>query len=168
MLADPADGSVTALLRVSRMWVAAVIIAVAPCAAGAQSTPTVTQLQPLSFGVMIPGTPEVVATTDGWRRATVQLAGSGQWSVRFVLPTALVSASGQTIPLTFSTTSGAYTTSKSSTPTVFDPNTGTKINLTAGKGSAWVYLGGTATPAAMQTAGNYSATVVTVVSPPNM
>lgn len=152
----------------SRTWVAAAVFAAAPCVAGAQSTPTVTEIQPLTFGTIIPGTPEVVATSDGWRRAAIQLDGSGQWSVRFVLPTSLTAADGSSIPLTFGATDGAYTTKKSATPNSFDPTTGTKINLTAGKGSATVYLGGTASPAPMQHAGSYSATVVIVVSPPNM
>ena len=158
-----------AVLRVTRVVVAAAVVAAATArTTGAQTTPAVTQVQSLSFGTMIPGKTEAVATSDGWRRGTVRLDGTGQWSVHFSLPTALTASTGESIPLTFSTTSAAYSTARTSSLTSFDPTTGTKVTLTSGKGTAWLYLGGSAAPAALQKAGTYSATVVVVIAPPNM
>jgi hypothetical protein len=149
--------------------VASLVVAAAPTTSKAQSSSvTLTALQPLAFGTMVPGVVEAVAVTDAWRRAAVRLDGSGQTLIRFVLPATLSDGKGNTIPLTFGTTSAGYTTPKQASVSTFDPQTGTKINLKSAGGSATVYLGGTAMPAAKERAGTYSGTVVIVVSPPNV
>lgn len=124
-------------------------------------------VQNLDFGGVTSGIPEVVRTSDAWRRAEVRLEGSGQTSVRFILPTALVSPAGVQLPLVFGATDGAYVSPKQPTPTPFDPAAGTKINLTASGGTASVFLGGTARATTGQPAGRYSGTIVLVVAPPN-
>ena len=151
-------------------WATMALLAIVVPRAGFGQTvsASATAVQSLSFGSMLPGTSEVVSVQDGWRRGEMQIGGSGQVSVRFVLPTALTNSAGQSIPVVFGGSDGAYVTAKTSSPTYFDPNVGTKVNLTAGRGSATVYLGGTAKPAALQAAGSYSATVMIVLSPPNM
>ena len=151
-------------------WVAVAVIGVAtPSAATAQggAATGVVTVQALEFGQMMPGVQGTVSVQDGWRRAVVRLEGSGQVSVRFTLPTQLVSSTGATLPLTFRTGDGAVETSKSSKLNPFDPTTGTKVNLTSAGGVAWVYLGGLAIPAPQQRAGSYTATVVVVIAPPN-
>lgn len=155
-------------------WAAALLGVVAPRALpgqgrpGVGTTPTVASEQSLTFGTMMPGVVETVAVTDAWRRARIRIDGSGTYSVRFIVPATLTSSSGATIPLTFGATDAAYNTQKSSALTTFDPQFGSKVSLTAGGGTVWIYLGGVASPAAQQTAGPYSATVTIVIAPPNM
>lgn len=148
------------------MAVAAVLVA--PHRLAAQRTVSALMLvQNLDFGGVTGGIPEIVRTTDTWRRAEVRLEGSGQLNVRFILPTALVSTTGAQLPLTFGAADGAYASPKQPTPTPFNPAAGTKINLTASGGAASVFLGGTASAATGQPAGRYSGTIVLVVAPPN-
>lgn len=151
-------------------WVAVLLTSAATSSAAAQKggVTGVATVQSLDFGQMQPGVQHSVAVNDGWRRAVLRLDGSGQVAVRFTLPTQLVSSSGATLPLQFGTTDGEVEMSKSGKLSTFDPNAGTKVNLTAAGGVAWVYLGGLAIPAPLQRAGSYTATIVIVVAPPNL
>ena len=133
--------------------------AAAPAAAEAQYA--VAQVQPLAFGYLTQGVTEIVAPTDAFRRGVLTLDGPGQAWIRLVLPTALTSALGATIPLQFLT--GDVTAQETGKPpAAFDPTTSTRVNLS--KGTASLFIGGRAVPAVDQRAGDYTATMTIIVS----
>jgi hypothetical protein len=130
-----------------------------PALAGAQYS--VAQVQPLAFGYLTQGVTEIVASTDAFRRGVVTVDGTGQVYVRVVLPTALTSPQGATIPLEFLT--GDVTAQETGKPAAaFDPATSTRVNLA--KGTASLFIGGRAVPAVNQRAGDYTATMTVIVS----
>lgn len=151
--------------RVYRMlWQAgtlALLIFGANRSAGAQAS--VTSMQALDFGQILPGLAETVTTGDAWRRAEIRLEGSGNFDVRIVLPQALVSREGARIPLAFRDGDAAIQV-RNKNPVPFDPNRSQRVRIPPGQGEALVYLGGTAATTSGQLAGQYSATVVVVVS----
>ena len=121
----------------------------------------VTQVQPLAFGYLTQGVTEIVSYIDTFRRGAVAVDGSGQVWVRVTLPTVLTSPQGATIPLQFLAGDvAAQETGRAAA--VFDPGTSTRVNLT--KGTAMLFIGGRAVPAADQRAGTYSATMTVIVS----
>lgn len=135
------------------------IEALAPRPASAQYT--ISPVQPLAFGYLTQGLIEVVPYTDTFRRGAVSVDGIGQVWIRLVMPTTLVSPQAATIPLQFLT--GDVASQESGKPAVaFDPTASTRVNL--GKGTAWLFIGGRALPAANQRAGLYSATMTVIVS----
>ena len=122
---------------------------------------TMATQQNLSFGQLTPGVPMVVAPTDVLRRAEVGIAGSGNFSMQFVLPAYLENIRGDRIPLTFRATDGRVQIRNNAT--VVDPRAAFDVKIPKGQGSANIYLGGTATPAAGQVAGTYQATIVLMI-----
>ena len=122
---------------------------------------SVSQVQPLSFGYLTQGVTEVVPFTDTFRRGVVTVDGSGQAYIRVVLPVALTSTLGASIPLQFLAGDVAAVESGRA-PAAFDPLGSTRVNL--GKGTASLLIGGRAVPAANQRAGLYSATMTVIVS----
>lgn len=147
-------GVLTALLLVSS----------ATAAAQAQAV-TVSPEQGLSFGLLLPGAPESVALDDVARRGMVALAGSGSLDVTFVLPTALVSPEGGSLPLSFSPGSAGLLTTAGSAVSPLNPQQLQRVQLTTDRVTRLV-LGGTAQPAASQRAGHYTARIVVIVSQP--
>jgi hypothetical protein len=133
---------------------------IAPARVAAQTS--VLPVQPLAFGILTQGLTEVVPYTDTFRRGVVELDGPSQAWIRVVLPTTLMSAQGATIPLQFLTGDLAAQES-GKPPAAFDPTGSTRVNL--GKGTASLFIGGRAMPAADQRAGLYSATMTIIVSP---
>jgi hypothetical protein len=116
----------------------------------------------LTFGPIIPGVPEVVSVRDAARRAEVVLVGEGSADVLLVLPRALVSRTGGTIPLSFGVDDGALVATPSGGLTPLDPLHATRVHLT---GAAMrLLLGGTATPSREQPAGEYTTTIVVIIS----
>ena len=139
----------------------ALIVASTLAPARAHAQFAVAQVQPLAFGYLTQGVTEVVPYTDTFRRGVVNVDGSGQAWIRVTLPTSLVSAQGATIPLQFLT--GDVAAQENGKPAgAFDPSTSTRVNL--GKGTATLFIGGRALPAANQRAGVYSATMTVLVS----
>ena len=134
----------------------------------AQTPTAVTAIQGLDFGALIAGVAEPVRLNEGWRRAEARVEGDKVVEVRLMLPTALVAASGATIPLQFVNGDASITLAGSTKANLFDPNTGTRVQFKGAVTSAMLYLGGTALPAATQPAGSYSATVVIVLSKPGI
>jgi hypothetical protein len=135
------------------------LLAGAPALAAAQYS--VAQVQPLAFGYLTQGVTEIVASTDAFRRGVVTVDGTGQAYVRIVLPAALTSPEGGTIPLQFLT--GDVTAQETGKPAAaFDPATSTRVSLT--KGTASLFIGGRAVPAVTQRAGDYTATMTVIVS----
>lgn len=144
---------------ISSSVAALTLVAGTPATAAAQYA--VAQVQPLAFGYLTQGLTEVVAPTDAFRRGVVTVDGTGQAYIKVVLPTTLTSAQGSTIPLQFLT--GDVTAQENGRPpAAFDPTTSTRVNL--GKGTASLFIGGRAAPAANQPAGAYTATMTVIVS----
>jgi hypothetical protein len=145
----------------ARRTLAAAALLLIP-AAGARAQYTVTQVQPLAFGYLPQGVTEVVPYTDTFRRGVVTINGGGNAFVRLILPTSLTSAQGGTaIPLQFLTGDVASQESGKAAQ-AFDPAASTRVNLN--RGTASVFIGGRAVPAAQQRAGTYSATTTIIVS----
>lgn len=119
--------------------------------------------QPLDFGQLLPGRPEVVTVDDAWRRAEVKMVTSGNVDIRLVVPTALTTPQGAQIPLTFRLGDGAVLYRNSRVAT-FDPNQSVRVRIPPGHGEASILVGGTATPSPSQPAGVYRATLVVVVT----
>ena len=122
---------------------------------------TIAPVQPLAFGYLTQGLTEVVPYTDTFRRGVVTVSGTGQAWIRLVLPTTLTSPQGASIPLQF-LTGDVASQEAGKLPSAFDPAASTRVNL--GKGTASLFIGGRALPAANQRAGLYSATMVVIVS----
>jgi hypothetical protein len=122
----------------------------------------VAPVQQLAFGYLTQGLTEVVPYTDTFRRGVVNVDGTGQVYIRLVLPTALTSFDGATIPLQF--LAGDMAAQEAGrAPSAFDPAGSTRVNLS--KGTATLFVGGRAVPAPDQRAGVYSATMTIIVSP---
>lgn len=166
MTTSPASG--VARNRLGRLLLCALagVLATAPLAAQAgEGAPVVAvATQGLSFGPLIPGVPEAVSVRDAARRAEVVLEGQGTVDVMLVLPRALVSSGGGTIPLRFGAEDGALVATASGEPMLLDPHFSTRVRLTGGPAPARLLLGGTAVPAREQPAGQYSTTIVVIIS----
>lgn len=126
---------------------------------------TVSPVQGLSFGLLLPGAPETVRLDDVARRGMVALSGTGSLDVTFVLPAALLSAEGGSLPLTFSTASAGVLASSGTAATPVNPQQLLRVQLAADRVTHLV-LGGTAQPSVSQRAGHYTARIVVIVSPP--
>lgn len=122
---------------------------------------TITPVQPLAFGYLTQGLTEVVPYTDTFRRGLVTVDGTGQAWIRLSLPTTLTSPQGASIPLQF-LTGDVASQEAGKPPSAFDPTGSTRVNLS--KGTASLFIGGRALPAANQRAGLYSATMVVIIS----
>ncbi len=142
--------------------VALAVVAAALPARRASAQYAVTPVQPLAFGYLTQGVTEVVPFSDTFRRGALNVDGTGQAYIRLVLPTALTSFDGATIPLQF-LAGDVASQEAGKAPTAFDPAASTRVNL--GKGTASLFVGGRAVPAANQRAGLYSATMTIIVSP---
>jgi hypothetical protein len=164
-MAGPADiGNI--VRRALQGLLAAAFFGFATLPATAQIPTSVTAIQGLSFGSLVGGLAEPVSVNEGWRRGEARLEGDRNVDVQFILPTALVSSSGATIPLQFVSGDGSITMAGTTQPKLFDPKVGTKVQFKPTASVAMMYLGGTALPAANQLAGIYSATIVIVLSKP--
>lgn len=148
------------------LWAALLLVA-SPAAAQGRSTVSALPVQGLRFGLLSAGAPAVVSPLDAGRRAALELAGSGHVTVSFELPAGLASRGGATLPLRFGPTDGRIVFARSSREIVFDPNEPVSFTLPPGLGSATVWLGGAAQPAAGQAPGEYTATITVFVSVAN-
>ncbi|MFL5382398.1 MAG: hypothetical protein ACJ8GN_07815 [Longimicrobiaceae bacterium] len=160
-----------ALRRGAGAWLLATLAALfaGPCPASAQGTVSVLPVQGLRFGVLSSGIPTVISPLDGSRRAVIELVGSGQVSVTFELPPALVDGPGaRPLPLRFGPADGRVTFPGSGRVLVFDPSQPVSFAIPPGSGGATVYLGGSAEPGPRQPPGAYTAgiTVTVVVANP--
>jgi hypothetical protein len=108
---------------------------------------------------MSPGVPADVRPINVGNRAEIDLVGTGRTTVTFELPTALVSSSGQRIPLSFGETDGIWMLKGQARQNVFNPRLPLEINIPPARQGATIYLGGMAVPAQTQGAGAYTATV---------
>lgn len=124
----------------------------------------VTPVQGLQFGQLFPGSSTRIAPTDVGRRGEVQVEGRGGYQVHFILPTALTTLDGVTLPVTFNAADGVLIRGTAGAPESFDPNVGTTVSFTGGVQDAQIFLGGTASPTGTQQAGVYTANVTIMMA----
>jgi hypothetical protein len=117
-------------------------------------------VQGLRFGTLASGIPSVVSPLDGERRASIELVGQGQVTIRFELPAGLqAGGAGPVLPLRFAPGDGRVTFPRSGTMMVFDPASPVSFSIPPGAGGATVWLGGAAEPLPRQAPGTYSASI---------
>jgi hypothetical protein len=122
---------------------------------------TVTGIQSLTFGTLLPGMPSVVPRTDPARSGRFDVGGphDTQGQVTFSLPAVLTGPAGATLPLTFGASDAGYSQSQNIGSQIgFDPKQPFLITF-SGQGRGSVFLGGTARPAPTQRAGSYTGTI---------
>jgi len=122
---------------------------------------TVTGIQSLTFGALIPGIPTAVSRTDAARSGRFDVGGphDTQGQVTFTLPSVLTGPAGATLPLTFSGSDAGYSQSQNIGSQIgFDPKQPFLITF-SGQGRGSVFFGGTAQPAPTQRAGSYTGTI---------
>lgn len=145
---------------------AAFLITLPVPAARAQSAGvSIISLQPLSFGVLIPGVPEHVDVTDVSRRAMLVLTGSGTVDITLVLPRSLTTPSGDEIPIRFGTTDAALLASPGGPVTLLNALQVNRVQITPDR-PVYIVIGGSVTATTVQRPGNYTAAVALVVSQP--
>jgi hypothetical protein len=134
---------------------------------GAQTTTatSVIAVQPLAFGLLLPGVPEVVPITDVARRATIILAGNAPVNVTLILPRALESVAGSAIPLRFESGDAGVVMSLGGAPVPMNPRRVNRVELSRDHAALFL-LGGSALPSPKQRPGHYSARVVVMISQP--
>jgi len=133
--------------------------------AQSQKSVSITPVQSLSFGLLLPGLREAVRVTDVSRRAVVALAGNGPVDVALVLPSSMETATGERIPLQFSAGDAALLTTSGSTIGTLDPLQVNRVQLGNDRTVLFV-LGGTAITAATTRPGHYTARVALLVNQP--
>jgi hypothetical protein len=133
---------------------------------GAGAQPALFPQQDLSFGTLTPGTPRVVTTSDVANRAEVELVGSGSITLEVVVPAALVSVGGQTLPVVFGPSDGMLRHKKGGQSVTFQPGTQFSFTMPPGIGGGFIWVGGTAQPSSVQAPGVYTGTLtVRILSP---
>jgi len=145
----------------------ALLLASWPTPAPAQSKQVVsiTPVQSLSFGLLLPGLREAVSVTDVSRRAVVALAGDGPVDVALVLPSAMETPTGDRIPLRFAASDAALLTTSGTTLSQLDPLQVNRVQLGNDRTVLFV-LGGTAVTSATTRPGHYTARVALLVNHP--
>ena len=138
-------------------------------ASSAAGQVTVVGQQDLRFGVVVPGTPTVVAPTDAARRGEWLMTGRGNPTISFVLPTSMQGPNGAVMPLVFGASSAAWQRQNAmgggGAPQIVDPRTPFTVSVQA-RQTVRLFLGGTAQPTTTQAAGSYTATITLIVAQP--
>lgn len=122
--------------------------------------------QTLNFGTLFTGTPTKVSRLDALRAGQFELRGAKGSEVRIDLglPAALSGPAGAKVPLTFGPGDGGYTRDGTiATAAPFDPRHAL-ISTLSDNGRLYIFLGGSATPAARQPAGAYAGTVTLTIA----
>src|SRR3954471_20304852 len=146
-------------MRRSRAFVLAILlIALTVPAAWAQvpAGVSIISVQPLSFGLLIPGVPEHIDITDVTRRAMLVLTGSGTVDLTLVLPGALISRTGDEIPIRFGTSDAALLASPAGPATVLNALQVNRVQITPDH-PVYIIVGGSATATTIQRPGTYNA-----------
>lgn len=128
-----------------------------------QTPLTVSFIQDLDFGNVLPGVNKTIAPGDG-ADGRLQVAGASGYQVSLdfgTLPTALLSG-GNNLPISFGAGSAGHGTTSGSVGSLFNPGTGANANLSA-SGNLFIFLGGTVSPAIDQAAGTYEADITVTV-----
>jgi hypothetical protein len=170
-------------MKISKMLLSAIAILTFVATANtsfAQSTTvqaTGTVLEPISFtnstnlafgASLFPGISKTVAIT-GSGAASIDVDGeaSKEVTVTWTLPTELTHTTDgtSTMPVSFGTTDAGYNTADDpSLATTYDPSTVLTTTLGTTSGLLYLWLGGTVSPAANQTAGAYAADITVDVA----
>lgn len=132
---------------------------------------SIANLQDLQFGTVVPGTPVHIdpKTSASAAKFIIHGAKRAEFSLAFTLPTLLRTGAGpHTMPLTFATTDACgRNQDQQSNCATFDPSAGLidrVRNQNPPNNQYYVWLGGTAAPAAGQFPGVYTATVTATVA----
>jgi len=124
---------------------------------------TVSAVQDLAFGSVIPGVPITIQMTDADAGQYTVANGTGRpviVQITFALPSTLADGSGQSIPISFSPVSAGFSPTGSLADVVpFDPRIPQSFTIDR-KTTARVFLGGTLQPISGQTPGAYTAAIV--------
>jgi len=115
----------------------------------------------LSFGMVLPGIPASVLTSDVRYSGLFEIHGTKYGTVRveLLLATTLTSSTGQELPMSFGPGDGAAATDRGRFHGVpFDPRQPLIATLGA-NGKLYVRLGGTVLPSRAQADGTYRATI---------
>jgi hypothetical protein len=144
-------------------------LGVAFVVASASVQAQVTALADLRFGTVVAGVPESVLPTSSdaanWRIHYTLLAVASNFQL--TLPTQMARAGGGTgMPVSFCSTCGVYRINNSSPAggTTFNPANQVNLPLLVVNSNVYIWLGGTASPGASQSAGSYSGTVILTLS----
>jgi hypothetical protein len=124
---------------------------------------TLTAGTALDFGAVFPGFTRTINPLTSTSAGTFHLVGEAgaQVSLTFTLP-ATLTGPGSPLTMTYGATAATYgTTATQGSSTPFNPATaGYLVNLAAGgSGTGYVWVGGSVTPPAGQTAGAYAGTI---------
>lgn len=152
-----------ALVRVV-LGAAFAVLAGAGPATGQGAQANVVPVQGLQFGQLFPGISMRIAPSDVGRRGEVQVEGRGKYQIQFILPTALTTPDGATLPVTFGSADGVLIRGTAGAPESFDPNIGANVSFGGGVQDAQIFLGGTASPAQTQQSGVYTANVTIMMA----
>lgn len=120
----------------------------------------------LTFGDVFAGVPKPVLRQDPVASGVYRVQGrpGAEITLTFTLPSTLLSASGQSIPIEFGPDDAGYADDQNQVTAVgFDPGAPFTTRLNA-DGRGYVWLGGTVRPGANQAAGFYEADVVLSVA----
>ena len=117
----------------------------------------------LNFQTVTPGVPKAVdkATSADAGHFVISGAGTDEVQLQFTTLPNQLSAGGNTMPISFGATDASYGNDQG-TATAMNPTGVVTANLVAGALEVW--LGGTVSPGAAQTGGNYAASVVLQVT----
>lgn len=144
-----------------RFWYAVALLGLATAPLAGQRPITVTGVQTLNFGTLLPGVPGTVVRTDPVNSGQFAVTGphGTQAQLTFTLPSVMTGPLGATMPLAFGGGDAGYSQAQNIGSQVgFDPTQPFVVTFSQqGRGS--VYLGGTARPAPAQRAGTYAATI---------
>ncbi len=141
------------------------VVVAAPSSAQGQSL-TAAGGQDLTFGALIVGIPVSVTRFDRANTGQFTLTGArrAEVIVDLTLPTALVSARGDLLPIEFGSGDGGYSQARATrSARAFDPRVPLVTPL-GNNGRLYIFLGGTVRPSAQQPAGIYRAAVTLTVS----
>lgn len=149
----------------SSLWMAAV--PGEPQEPGVDRPPlAVSERQPLDFEDVVAGIESKVSRLDPRRSGAVQIRGARDTEVQvaFALPRALAGPGGELLPIAFGPDAAGFgALPRPDQARGFDPEA-PHLDRLGGNGRAFVFLGGTVSPALGQRAGLYWTTVTVTVA----
>ena len=122
--------------------------------------------QGLSFGTLLSGVPQIVASNDPLNAGIIDVRGQGRSDVliSFLLPMQLDGPAGAGVPVTFPPGSAGYSPTRDiGAQVAFDPYASEVLTLPR-NGRGMVYLGGVAMPPAQLPSGAYAGTITVTLS----
>lgn len=153
------------LRRAFRLLTITVVALFIAASTGEAQRLTISPVRGVQFGLLFPGIPRTVAPSDPVRAGVLQLQGpnGAQVALFFILPSNLRGPSGARLPISYSATSGGYTTGATGGQVLFDPRVIYRPRLSA-SGRGTIFVGAIATPAPNQRNGTYNATIIVIAA----